>query len=61
MIIISKFRNKTYHPIEIFKIYQKYQKELKNRITKNHLLKHFKINNKLMKIINTKKKNRLIN
>ena len=57
MIIITKFKIKIYHLIEMCKIYQKYQKAMKihtmkNHTMKNHLLKHFKINNKQMKIIN---------
>ena len=52
MIIITKFKIKIYHLIEISKIYQKSQKAMKIHTMKNHLLKHFKINNKQMKIIN---------
>ena len=46
MIIITKFKTKIYHLIEISKIYQKSQKAMKIHTMKNHSLKHFKINYK---------------
>ena len=57
MIVITKFRTKIYHLIEIFKTYQKSQKPMKIHIMKNRLLKHFKNKYKWMTIINIRKKN----
>ena len=57
MTIITKFKTKIYHLIEISKIYQKSQKAMKILTMKNLSLKHFKINYKQMKIINLRLKN----